>query len=418
VSKLELLDNRCTKNTLSIYGNVGCSPAESEFLVKALRLVSSVLLFAALALALSSCTSAQKPQTQTATVDWSSPDGLDIYNADLGNFVDIDVNEYGAKAQAAYEAKNYEEAARLYLYIIRLERADAGSLYNLSCCYALLGRADLASKYLLRAVKAGFTDFEHIAKDPDFDQVRSDPAFTETTKSLAAMDAKSKEGAGNFFRFKAPALMNCGIHLPETYDPAKSYPMIVGLHGYGDLSDNFVKLWRAFPETDVIFVAPEAPYALRQGGKHVGFSWGPEGVNDEKAWIAGSRLSEEYIADLVGVLRREYHPSKVYLMGFSQGCSMTYTIGIKYYSLFAGLFCFGGWLAKDEIGMDAIKAAKGLPVFVCHASDDPVVAFDAAVQARQTLTDCGYSITSIDFKGGHRIDRDALKQITDWINGK
>ncbi|MEW5995282.1 MAG: transglutaminase domain-containing protein, partial [Candidatus Zixiibacteriota bacterium] len=79
----------------------------------------------------------------------------------------------------AYQNKEYEKAAELYLESLTCPEAsafEATTLYNISCCYSLAGKAEEAFLYLQKAVRAGFDDIGWLKEDSDFDFLRSEHA--------------------------------------------------------------------------------------------------------------------------------------------------------------------------------------------------------------------------------------------------
>jgi len=58
--------------------------------------------------------------------------------------------------------------------------------YNLACSLALTGRLDQAFAALDRAVRLGYGDFEHLARDPDLEALRADPRYRKFLRAVAA----------------------------------------------------------------------------------------------------------------------------------------------------------------------------------------------------------------------------------------
>ena len=61
---------------------------------------------------------------------------------------------------------------------------DPGTLYNLACLYANIGRADRALDLLGRAIDSGFAQREWIEHDGDLDPLRSEPRFKALLERL------------------------------------------------------------------------------------------------------------------------------------------------------------------------------------------------------------------------------------------
>ena len=343
------------------------------------------------------------------------PESIDPYRADAGDFLDVDIAALNAMAQAAYQAGKYEDAARYFLVALRGDIRNSGSLYDLACCYGLLGKAELAAKYLDRAVKAGYEDVDHVNGDKDFDKVRKDPAFVSVVNGMAERARARAAGTGEVCYFDAPGYVKCRVHLPAKYDPKKRYTLLVGLHGFGDTAEHFSALWTRMGEPDLIYATPETQYPFLIGNQ-TGYSWEvTDGAAAPSVRNRSREMTEEYVVRAVQGLKLKYNPKDVYLLGFSQGCGLTYTTGIKNPKVFAGIVCFGGWLDTEWLRPSTIDKAKGMRVFIAHGKKDNVVAYDNGTKARDVLTKNGNDVTFFPFDGAHQVPEGALKAAIAWI---
>ena len=342
---------------------------------------------------------------------------IDPYSASAGDFLDLDLEQLEKEAREAYHAQKYEEAAVLYLKYLRRNITDGGNIYNLACCFGLLGKPRLAAKYLERAYKAGFTDVGWMKKDPDFEKVRGNEQFDAMIACLEAQAKRKAEGKGKAIYISALAQFRCRLRFPKGYDAAKTYPLVVGLHGYGSDPESFVGLWNRFDNPQFIYAVPQAPYPYLRGNEQ-GYSWIARLPEEDAASDRSKLESEEYVARLVRHLKAEYKIGETYLLGFSQGCGMTYATGIKNHELFKGLICFGGWFPKrwlvERAGVN-LDEMNGLRVFIAHGSKDTVVKPAEALKAKEILEEHGYDVTLYEFDGGHRVPKEALHKAQKWM---
>jgi tetratricopeptide (TPR) repeat protein len=63
--------------------------------------------------------------------------------------------------------------------LAKLRKQDPIVHYNLACSYALLGKKDEALEALLKSIRFGYSDLNHLRRDPDLESLRSDPRFKE-----------------------------------------------------------------------------------------------------------------------------------------------------------------------------------------------------------------------------------------------
>lgn len=125
------------------------------------------------------------------------------------------------------------------------------------------------------------------------------------------------------------------IYVPENYDPAKKWPLVVDLHGYSGG-------WNMTPDNNKVHAARAEgcllmrPY-LRGRGWYVGWA-------------------ERELTDLVALLQAEYSvdADRISITGFSMGGSGT----LKMLSSFPDLFCAGGGSAGRAEPLTGARAGK------------------------------------------------------------
>lgn len=329
-----------------------------------------------------------------------NPEQIDPYVYDP--LVQTGSGDYPQHARAAYLNGEYEEAAKFYLAHLQTNRDDAVSLYNLACCYGLLDKPELAAKYLLQSFKTGYTNLDHIKADPDFTKVRETASFSAAMDSLQIWTERKSRYEGQEKYIASRHLLPYRLHLPETYDPASTYPLLIGLHGYGDKASAFSRLWRNLENEDVIFVVPEAPYPLTEG--QIGFSWQPPiDYASPEAQLA-YKLLTDYIFALQEQVSNEYNVGQTWILGFSQGAYMGYLLALQNSMRLDGLVACGGGLYPGVVTDSDFAAARNLKIIISHGKQDQVVPYTEAENARKLLQEKEFSNLRWDeFEGGHTI---------------
>ncbi len=351
-------------------------------------------------------------QNSQNRIDLSKPEAIDPLNEHTGDFLDVDLGFYEWKAREAYKRKDYMDAARHYLFILRFDQDNENLIYYLACCYGLMGKPKLAAKYLEKAVNAGFTNIDHMLKDKDFDRVRKDKEFVRMENTLVMW----RKTLGEVLYIKATKYLKCRVHLPENYDSRKSYPLIIGLHGNGGNSEDLVSLWKIFKKPDFIYAAGEGAYQKHSvpGSKVDMFSWSLQ-TRERKLWKKIDSATEEYIVEIAEELSRKYNTDEIYLFGFSEGAAYTFITGIKHPDIFKGIICFGGYMPEigksySLLSKNDIKKGKGLKVFIAHGRSDNAVNYDKAAESGKMLEENGYNVTFQSFDGGHVVPADILQK--------
>ena len=109
----------------------------------------------------------------------------------------VEANRLFVEALTAVGEKDFAKGAELYLRAF-----DAGATvptvpYNAACCFARLGRADDAFKYLDLAVQRGWSDVDHLKSDADLESLRSDQRWDDIVRRCDANREQFRKSMGN-----------------------------------------------------------------------------------------------------------------------------------------------------------------------------------------------------------------------------
>jgi phospholipase/carboxylesterase len=226
-------------------------------------------------------------------------------------------------------------------------------------------------------------------------------------------DRGSGRGPGQELIYVAtPTVAPIRIQLPDGYDADQAYPLVVGLHGHGGRGDEFFTPAPSFAREGVVYAVLQAPYALAMAGR-IGYSWNLRGVDNEAGDQGENELSIDYILKAVDLLVEKFDPEAVYLMGFSQGGTMTYQTAIAHHDRFTGFMVFGSWYRPEWFDEGEVAAANHLRVFVGHGRQDGVV--ERSTASRDILDSAGYDVVLYDYDGGHMIAQSALDEMFVWL---
>jgi phospholipase/carboxylesterase len=200
-------------------------------------------------------------------------------------------------------------------------------------------------------------------------------------------------------------------------DAANPDALIVFLHGYGangqDLFGMEPHFRRAAPTA--LIAAPNAPLDLpgAAGGK----MWFPITRIDPNEMARGCAEASPAIHSYLDMLLHDHaiKPSRLILIGFSQGCMLTLHVGPRRADRPAGLIGFSGVLCDGERLLT--EARHRPPVLLVHGQEDNVVPVGALYQSMQGLAAAGFfPLASIEPGLPHGIGNHGLQLALEFVH--
>lgn len=206
--------------------------------------------------------------------------------------------------------------------------------------------------------------------------------------------------------------------LVHTERPADGDPegLLVLHHGRGTDEHDLLPLAEVLdPERRLHVVTPRAPLTLPGSP---GFHWyivPRVGYPDPDTFAASYRQ----LADLHGELweRTGVGPERTVFGGFSMGSVMSYALGLgSDRPRPAGLLAFSGFVPTVDGWEPELSSRAGLPVFIAHGRNDPVIEVEFARQAQQLLSAGGLEVSYHESDVGHQIDPAQIPPAAAWLS--
>lgn len=178
----------------------------------------------------------------------------------------------------------------------KAERPDF--LYDLAARCANAGQADAAIYWLQRAAREDLCDVAELLSDERFTTLKNDERWPKFLGFLRACEASWQETS--FYRDV--------LTWPESYDGKSPIPLVIGLHGYGSLPEDFAGAdFQKISDTQQIaFLAVSGRRPL---GRHA-FMWTESFEQDRKHVENAIQRSRKHVQIALGSL---------VAAGFSQG---------------------------------------------------------------------------------------------------
>ncbi|TRX03734.1 alpha/beta hydrolase [Flavobacterium gawalongense] len=192
-------------------------------------------------------------------------------------------------------------------------------------------------------------------------------------------------------------------------------PLLLLLHGVGGNEQNLFSFANDLPNNFLV-VSARGPLTLGPESFawfQVNFTGGHPQINEQQAEAA--RVT---ILDFIESLKNEldFDDKQVYLMGFSQGGIMSYSVALTEPEKIKGIAVMSGRLLPEVKPLIADeKRLDKLKVFVSHGRQDAVLHFPFAADAVSYLQTKGIKPEFHQYDEGHTVNKQMFDDVNFWL---
>jgi pimeloyl-ACP methyl ester carboxylesterase len=192
-----------------------------------------------------------------------------------------------------------------------------------------------------------------------------------------------------------------GLYVPPSYQPARSYPLIICLHGAGFNGDSYLDRWSPRLGERYLLACPS--------------------IADGAWWTRDGELLVMAVFDEVA---RRYHVDRdrVFLTGMSNGGLGTYLIGLNHTDQFAALIPMAGSLPRGFYPL--FDNATRTPLYLIHGAHDQVIPVSFSRNIAAYLKQEGIPFVYREHEqihpmaGGHFFPKDELPALMAWLDAQ
>ena len=185
------------------------------------------------------------------------------------------------------------------------------------------------------------------------------------------------------------------LFVPQSYRQDTPAPLMVALHGGGGHAGRWSELHESSERAGVILAAPDS--RTRTWDRVTG-DFGPD------------------VAFIDALMRYTFErcvidPTRIALVGFSDGASYTLSLGPSNGDLFTHLMAWSPGFSDPE------EPIVGQPsVFISHGSEDRVLPVRLTRSGLVPMFEMdGYDVTYLEFTGRHELTEEIVQQSFDWF---
>lgn len=190
------------------------------------------------------------------------------------------------------------------------------------------------------------------------------------------------------------------LYVPEDYDPARRWPLVVALHGGGGRGEDFLWAWLVEARSrGFLLLAPSS----------IGPTWSMQGEDVDAASLQAALA---YVQE-----RWPVDPNHILLTGLSDGATYTLLRGLQPDAPFTALAPMSGVLHPAIRDNGGLTRANGKRIYLVHGARDWMFPIPLARATYEVLRRAGADITFREIADlSHTYARDENARILEWFD--
>ena len=204
-------------------------------------------------------------------------------------------------------------------------------------------------------------------------------------------------------------------HLIAPFDDSQTglHPALVLLHGRGANEEDLLGLV-PYLDPQFFFAAPRAPFPFAHGG----YTWYEleEIGSPNKTQFAESY---ERLVQFLDDIQQQYpvDPNRTYLLGFSMGTVMAYSLALTKPEIIRGMVAHSGYIPEHIAPQFQWESMSHTAFFVAHGIHDPVIPIEFGRRAHELLAKKNARVVYHEYPIQHQISDESLRDLSGWLAG-
>ncbi|WP_397446278.1 alpha/beta hydrolase [Polaribacter sp. R77954] len=194
-------------------------------------------------------------------------------------------------------------------------------------------------------------------------------------------------------------------------------PLLILLHGYGSNEQDLFSFAEELPQ-ELLIVSAQAPYEMGYGG-YAWYAINFDEINGKFSDLQQAKTSLDKIAVFIDEIKTKYNtnPEKTFLLGFSQGAILSYSLSFFYPNKVNYIVALSGYINKDLLPKEMPSNLK-TTYYCSHGSVDQVLPVAWARESKPFLDKLGLENEYSEYPVGHGVAPQNFYSFKTWIEAR
>ncbi|MFK8060663.1 MAG: alpha/beta hydrolase [Polaribacter sp.] len=202
------------------------------------------------------------------------------------------------------------------------------------------------------------------------------------------------------------------VRQPKT--EIKNPPLLILLHGYGSNEQDLFSFAEELPN-DFLIISAQAPNSMGFGS-YAWYAINFDDVNGKFSDLKQAKESIDKIAVFIDEIKTKFNtnPDKTFLLGFSQGAILSYSLSFFYPNKVQNVIALSGYVNNDLLPETISKEIK-TDYYASHGTVDQVLPVDWARKSKPFLDNLGLNCEYSEYPVGHGVAPQNFYSFKTWI---
>lgn len=205
------------------------------------------------------------------------------------------------------------------------------------------------------------------------------------------------------------------VREPKTI--TKEPALLILLHGYGSNEQDLFSFAEELP-ANLLIVSAQAPLSMGFGG-YAWYSINFDDINGKFSDLKEAKESIDKIAIFIDEIKLKYNtnPDKTFLLGFSQGAILSYSLSFFYPNKINHVIALSGYINQELLPTEIPTDIK-TDYYCSHGSVDQVLPVEWARNSKPFLDKFGFKNEYSEYNVGHGVAPQNFFSFKKWIEDR
>jgi phospholipase/carboxylesterase len=202
--------------------------------------------------------------------------------------------------------------------------------------------------------------------------------------------------------------------LPE-HSTSTTHPTLIMLHGRGADEEDLLGL-APYLDERLFILSVRAPFPFPYGGGYMWYDIGTIGTLEPTMFKESYENLSAFVNDAL-----THYPidrSQLYLLGFSMGTVMSYSLALTQPTLFRGVIANSGHVPEGTHLALQWNESANVEFFIAHGAADPVIPVQFGRRAKELFSKTNIGFTYREYPMGHQITQESLTDFAAWLKDR